>query len=168
MRVNPFGDGTYLQQIKQCAESLYILSEFSQNMGIKLTVENHGHPSSNGAWLNMLIEMTNHTNLGLFLDFGNFFMGGFNARPRRWYDLKQGVLDLAQFTVGVRAKSREFLPNGDQSMIDYDWSMSQVLSEGFNGWVSAEYAGKGLSNTQGSVLTIAKLRQLQKKYNKVS
>lgn len=164
IRVNPFGNGTYLQQINQCAESLYKLSEFANSIGIQLTVENHGHPSSNGAWLNMLIELTNHNNLGLFLDFGNFFMGGFNAKPRRWYDLKQGILDLAPFTVGVSGKARGFLPNGDIEMIDYDWSMEQVITAGFNGWVSAEYAGKEYSNTQGAEKVIAKLRSLQIKF----
>lgn len=164
IRVNPFGDGSYLQQMNQCAESLYTLSEFSQSNGIQLTVENHGHPSSNGAWLNMLIELTNHSNLGLFLDFGNFFMGGFNAKPRRWYDLKQGILDLAPYTVGVSGKARGFLPNGDIEMIDYDWNMKQVLDKGFSGWVSAEYAGKEYSNTQGARMVIAKLRQLQAKH----
>ncbi len=165
IRVNPFGEGTYLQQLNQCADSLYVLSDFAQQMGIQLTVENHGHPSSNGAWLNMLIELTNHTNLGLFLDFGNFFMGGFNAKPRRWYDLKQGVLDLAPFTAGISGKARGFLPNGDIEMIDYDWSIQQVLDTGFSGWVSAEYAGKEFSNTQGAQKVIAKLRQLQTKFS---
>ncbi|AAZ27489.1 sugar phosphate isomerase/epimerase family protein [Colwellia psychrerythraea] len=164
IRVNPFGDGTYLQQMNQCSESLYELSEFASNVGMQLTVENHGHPSSNGAWLNMLIELTNHSNLGLFLDFGNFFMGGFNAKPRRWYDLKQGVIDLAPFTVGISGKARSFLPNGDIEMIDYDWNMEQVLASGFNGWVSAEYAGKEYSNTQGAQMIIDKLRKLQEKH----
>ncbi len=165
VRVNPFGDGTYLEQMKRCAESLYVLSEFASNVGMQLTVENHGHPSSNAAWLNMLIEMTNHTNFGVFLDFGNFFMGGFNAKPRRWYDLKQGILDLSPMTVGVSAKTRQFLANGDEATIDYDWNMEQLKQQGFNGWVSAEYAGKDFTNTQGALLTINKLRQLQQKYS---
>jgi len=161
IRVNPFGDGSYLQQLNQCADSLAVLSEFAQQMGIQLTVENHGHPSSNAAWLNMLVELTQHHNLGVFLDFGNFFMGGFNAKPRRWYDLKQGVMDLAPHTVGVSGKARGFLPNGDIEMIDYDWNMKYLLAQGFNGWVSAEYAGRSLSNTQGAQMIINKLRKLQ-------
>ncbi len=74
------------------------------------------------------------------------------------------MLDLAQHAVGVSGKARGFHPNGDIEMIDYDWSMKQVLDKGFNGWVSAEYAGKEYSNTQGAQLVIAKLRQLQVKF----
>jgi hypothetical protein len=166
IRVNPFGTGTYLQQMNQCAESLFTLSEFAQNTGIKLTVENHGHPSSNGAWLNMLLELTNHTNLGLFFDFGNFFMGGFSVRPRRWYDETQGVLDLAPFTTGVSAKARVIEKDGNISDVNYDFATAEVLKHGFNDWMSAEYAGKDLSNTDGSKAVIAKLRELQKKHSK--
>lgn len=166
IRVNPFGSGTYLQQLNQCAESLAELSEFADQTGIKLTVENHGHPSSNGAWLNMLIELTKHSNLGLFLDFGNFFMGGFNARPRRWYDETQGILDLAPFTTGVSAKAREVSMDGTITDVNYDFCTAEVLKHGFKGWMSAEYAGKDLSNTEGSQAIIKKLRALQKAHSK--
>jgi sugar phosphate isomerase/epimerase len=166
IRVNPFGTGTYLQQLNQCAESLQHLAEFAENTGIKLTVENHGHPSSNGAWLDMLIELTNHSNLGLFLDFGNFFMGGFNARPRRWYDATQGILDLAPHTIGVSAKARDISMDSVIKDVDYDFSTAEIIKNGFNGWMSAEYAGKDLTNTQGSLAIIKKLETLQKIHSK--
>jgi len=81
LRVNPFGTGSYLQQLNHCTESLEELGEYAKQQELHLTIENHDHPSSNGAWTNMLLENIKHRNVGLFLDFGNFTMGGFSVRP---------------------------------------------------------------------------------------
>jgi sugar phosphate isomerase/epimerase len=166
VRVNPYGDGSYLEQMNQCTESLYTLSEFANDLNIKLTVENHGHPGSTGAWLNMLIESVNHPNLGVFLDLGNFFMGGWDVQPRRWYDIKQGVIDLAPYAFGISAKAHEFLPDGNIATIDYDWCFNEIHKHNFKGWVSAEYEGQDLSGHEGSRQIIKKLRKLQQLHSK--
>ncbi|MDB4297344.1 sugar phosphate isomerase/epimerase [Flavobacteriaceae bacterium] len=164
LRVNPFGNGTYLETLHNCSDSLVQLADYAKKQGILLTVENHGHPSSNGAWTNMLFEMTAHKNMGLFLDFGNFFMGGFNVRPRRYYDTTQGVIDLAPFASGISAKTRSFLENGNEASIDYDACVKEVMKYGFKGWMSAEYAGTEFNSTEGAKKTVALLRRIQKDY----
>jgi sugar phosphate isomerase/epimerase len=164
LRVNPYGEGTYLEQLKQCSEGLHILCERAQSMGIQLVVENHGHPGSNGAWLAMLVEKTAHKNLGVYLDLDNFFMGGWGIEPERRYDRKQGVLDLAEYTVGVSAKTKHFLPDGTEEFIDYDWCVNTLLERGFSGYMSAEYEGHALSNWKGSKATVRLLQSLQLKF----
>ncbi|ANW96066.1 hypothetical protein AXE80_07150 [Wenyingzhuangia fucanilytica] len=168
VRINPFGTGTYLQMLNNCASSLTILSEYAKKQGIKISIENHGHPSSNGAWANMLIETVQPKNLGLFLDYGNFFMGGFSVRPRRYYDAKQGMEDLAPFATGISAKTKEFTVDGKEANIDYDMCMEETMKHKFKGWVSAEYAGKDLSCDQGAQKTVALLQHYQQKYKEPS
>ncbi|MGJ8679571.1 sugar phosphate isomerase/epimerase family protein [Paraglaciecola sp.] len=158
LRVNAYGDGTYLAQLEQNAESMLQLAEFTQNMGIELVIENHGHPSSNAAWLAMLIEKVGHPNLGVYTDLDNFFMGGWNHSPQRRYDRTQGLIDLAPYTRGVSAKTHGFKANGQELTIDYFASLKILTDAGFNGFVCGEFEGKEMSEMQGSQATLDLLR----------
>lgn len=159
VRVNPFGDGSYLDMLKRCADSLRQLAPYAQKQGVGLTIENHGHPSSNGAWTQMLIDYVADPNVGVFLDLGNFFMGGFSVRPRRWYDSHQGMLDLAPYALGISAKTKEFNAEGDEKNINYARCATILREHNFNGWLSAEYAGKTLTSDEGAAKTIALLKR---------
>lgn len=155
LRVNAYGDGTYLQQLHQCAESLSKLATNAGTMGIELLVENHGHASNNGAWLAMLMELTNHRNLGVYTDIDNFFMGGWGLQPERRYDRTQGLLDLAPYTRGVSVKAHDFDNNGQETTLDYATYFGIFEAAGFKGLYSAEFEGSRLSETEGSKATIA-------------
>jgi len=162
--------GSYLEQLKLCAEGMHEMSERAAKLNIELVIEIHGHPGSNGAWLNMLVEMTDHDNFGVYLDFDNFFMGGWGLDPQRRYDRKQGILDLADNTVGISAKTRHFLKDGTKKNIDYNWCVKTVLEHGFksNQYMCAEYDGNELFDFEGSKKTVELLQRLQKKYAKNS
>ncbi|MCF2947405.1 sugar phosphate isomerase/epimerase [Paraglaciecola aquimarina] len=162
MRVNAYGDGTYLEQLEQNAESMIILAEYTQNMGIELVIENHGHPSSNAAWLAMLIEKVNHPNLGVYTDLDNFFMGGWNHSPQRRYDRTQGLIDLAPYTRGVSAKTHGFKDNGQELTIDYFAALKILTDAGFSGFVCGEFEGKSLPEMLGSQATLDLLRKTRK------
>jgi sugar phosphate isomerase/epimerase len=162
VRANPYGDGSYLEQCRQCAESLNRLGNASKGFGLDVLVENHGHPGSTGAWLAMLMEMTNHPRVGLFSDFDNFFMGGWNLNPERRYDRVQGLLDLAPYTRAVSAKSHAFDAAGNETTIDFKQCMDIFLKAGFRGLVSAEYEGRSLSGYEGSRATIALLQKVRR------
>lgn len=159
LRVNAYGEGTYLQQLEQNAESLFELAEYTQQFNLELLVENHGHPSSNGAWLAMLMEKTNHPNLGVYADLDNFFMGGWNHSPQRRYDTIQGLEDLAPYTRGVSAKTYGFKPNGQELTIDYLQCMKILTNAGFSGYACAEYEGEVVSEMAGSKAAIALLKK---------
>ncbi len=163
LRANPYGDGNYLEQCQRCAESLARLGDASKAFGLEILVENHGHPGSNGAWLAMLMEMTDHPRVGVLADFDNFFMGGWGLDPERRYDRHQGMLDLAPYTRAVSAKSHAFAPDGSETTIDYFQCMQTVLDAGFNGLVGAEYEGDGLSEAEGNRLTVALLESTRAK-----
>jgi sugar phosphate isomerase/epimerase len=163
LRVNAYGDGTYLEQLEQNAESLFELAEYTQQFNLELLVENHGHPSSNGAWLAMLMEKVNHANLGVYADLDNFFMGGWNHSPQRRYDTIQGLEDLAPYTRGVSAKTYSFKANGQEVTIDYARCMKILTEAGFSGYACAEYEGEGLNEMAGSIAAIALLKKTRDK-----
>jgi sugar phosphate isomerase/epimerase len=155
LRVNAYGDGSYYAQLEQCAETLDKLADIGQSMGIEILVENHGHPSSNAAWLAMLMQKTGHSNLGVLTDLDNFFMGGWNIEPERRYDRVQGLLDLAAYTRGVSVKSYDFDAEGEETKIDFKQCFEIIQAAGFDGYYSVEYEGEHLSEHDGTVATIA-------------
>lgn len=158
-RVNAYGDGTYLSQLEQNAESLSKLADYIRQFNIELLVENHGHPSSNAAWLAMLMEKVNLPNVGVYTDLDNFFMGGWNHDPQRRYDRYQGLLDLAPYTRGVSAKTHAFDEKGNETTINYTRCLKVFKDAGFEGFYCAEYEGNALSEIDGSISTIKLLRK---------
>ncbi|MEZ9144331.1 sugar phosphate isomerase/epimerase family protein [Vibrio sp. 10N.286.52.C3] len=154
LRVNAYGDGTYLNQMKQCAQTISALADCAINYGIKIVIENHGFSSNNGAWLAMLIEEVGRENVGVYLDFDNFFMGGWHHDPKRHYDRTQGVIDLAPYTFGVSAKSYNFDENGNELTVDFKKYIEILREHDFDGVVSAEYEGDVLSEFEGTKKTI--------------
>jgi sugar phosphate isomerase/epimerase len=161
LRVNAYGDGTYLAQLNQCAEGLHRLSDLGIEYGLQVLVENHGHQSNVGAWLAMLMDKTAHENCGVFLDFDNFFMGGWNIEPPRWYDRYQGIMDLAPYAKGISAKAHDFADDGNETTIDYKLCMDILFAANFQGTISAEFEGTRLSEFQGSLKTIELIRRYQ-------
>ncbi|WP_052481276.1 sugar phosphate isomerase/epimerase family protein [Gilvimarinus agarilyticus] len=159
VRVNAYGDGSYLAQLNQCAESLHTLAEIGKPLELEVLVENHGHPSSNGAWLAMLIENASHDNIGVLTDLDNFFMGGWNLTPERRYDRTQGLLDLAPYTRGVSVKTFDFNAQGAETTIDVPACFKILTDAGFNGYYSAEYEGEHLSEADGTQATIKLIDQ---------
>ena len=162
VRANAYGDGSYLDQLRQCAESLAVLGDLGDDLGLDVLVENHGHPSSNGAWLAMLMQATDHPRVGVLADFDNFFMGGWNHDPQRRYDALQGMIDLAPYARAASAKSFDFGPDGRETDIDFHQTMRVLVDAGFDGVASAEYEGEHLSEAAGTEATVALLRTVQR------
>lgn len=164
LRINPYGEGTYLEQCQRSAETLHALAERSADYGLEVIVENHGHPGSNGAWLAMLIEMANHSRVGTYTDLDNFFMGGWDLNPERRYDRHQGLLDLAPYTKAISAKTHDFDPDGEETTIDYHACLKILIDSGFSGLVSAEFEGNRVDETEGSKLTVELLKREQQRF----
>ena len=163
IRVNAVGDGTYLEQLERTADGLHALCEESESIGVDVLVENHGESSNNGAWLAMVIERADHERLGVLADFDNWFMGGWNVDPPRWYDRYQGLRDIAAYTRAVSAKSHGFDENGEELKTDYAEAMRILLKEGFRGYVGVEYEGDQLSEDEGVAATKRLLEETREK-----
>tara|TARA_B100000029_G_C17604026_1_gene966765 strand:+ start:5220 stop:6122 length:903 start_codon:yes stop_codon:yes gene_type:complete len=157
IRVNARSEGSYDEQIKLTSDGLRILSEFADNIGINILVENHGGLSSNGKWLTKVMKTVDHPRIGTLPDFGNFKIDDDDI-----YDRYIGVRELMPFAKAVSAKSHEFDQNGNEMHTDYYRMMKIVLDSGYSGYVGIEYEGSNHSESEGIMLTKKLLEKIQK------
>ncbi len=150
------GAGSREEQQDRAADGLRRLSEFAARYGINVIVENHGHLSSDGAWLAGVIRKVGLHNCGTLPDFGNFQIGEGNI-----YDRYRGVQEMMPYAKAVSAKSHDFNEQGEEIHTDYRRMMRIVLDSGYRGWVGIEYEGAHLSETEGILRTKQLLRRVR-------
>ncbi len=156
IRVNAQSEGSYDEQLALAADGLRRLSEFGDQHGINVIVENHGGLSSNGAWLAAVMKRVDHPRCGTLPDFGNFRIGGKPGQSwdeGEWYDRYKGVEELMPYAKAVSAKSNDFDEAGNETRTDYRRMMKIVLDAGYRGWVGIEYEGGRLSEQEGILAT---------------
>lgn len=153
------GVGSFDEQQDRAAEGLRALSEFAKTQGIGVIVENHGHLSSNGAWLAGVMQKVGMPNCGTLPDFGNFTIG-----EGQVYDRYRGVQEMMPYAKAVSAKSNEFDDLGNESKTDFRRMMRIVLDSGYRGWVGIEYEGSTLSESEGILHTKWLLEQIQSEF----
>lgn len=150
IRVNIYGNGSAKDQKLASIDSLGTLSEFAEDFGINILVENHGGYSSNGQWISDIMRQVNRDNCGTLPDFGNFCIareeGGACAEE---YDRYKGVKELMPFAKGVSAKSYAFDDAGKETTIDYSKMLAIVRNSGYNAHIGIEYEGSQLSEFDG-------------------
>jgi sugar phosphate isomerase/epimerase len=168
IRVNAASEGSYEEQQKLAADGLARLTQYGDQNGLNVIVENHGGLSSNGAWLSGVMKMVNHPRCGTLPDFGNFcvrFEGANWQTPcAEMYDRYLGVQELMPFAKAVSAKSHEFDENGNEVQTDYTRMMKIVVDAGYNGYVGIEYEGDKLSEADGIRATKALLEKFMREY----
>ena len=148
IRVNARSEGSYDEQIKLATDGLLRLTEFANDLGINIIVENHGGLSSNGTWLSKVIQDVDHPMCGTLPDFGNFKIAG-----NTWYDRYKGVSELMPFAKGVSAKSNSFDYEGNDTQTDYYKMIKIVLDSGYDGYIGIEYEGNDLGEMEGILAT---------------
>jgi len=149
IRVNAQSRGSYEEQQKLAADGLRRLSEYGDEYGIDVIVENHGGLSSNGKWLSETLKLVDHPRCGSLPDFGNFDLGDGKA-----YDRYQGIDELMPFARGVSAKSHDFDDNGDEIRTDYRRMLQIVVKKhGWRGFIGIEYEGGKLGEDDGILAT---------------
>jgi len=159
IRVNCFGQGTRDEMAKAGTESLRKLSEYGQQVGINVIVENHGGYSSDGKWLTGVISGVGLPNCGTLPDFGNFCVrrekGDMWESPCvEWYDRYQGVEEMMPFAKGVSAKSYDFDEQGNCVETDFPKMLSIVKASGYTGYIGIEYEGGKMPEEDGIRATL--------------
>lgn len=144
------GKGSFNEQMDRAAEGLAMLTEFGDEHGINVIVENHGGLSSNGKWLSGVMKKVNNPRCGTLPDFGNFYD----------YDRYQGVEDLMPFAKGVSAKSYDFDSKGNETKIDFEKMLRIVKAAGYRGYIGVEYEGEKMSEPDGIRATKKLLERL--------
>jgi sugar phosphate isomerase/epimerase len=148
IRVNAASSGSYEDQMYRAADGLRALTEFGDDHGINVIVENHGGLSSNGEWLSAVIRKVGHQRCGTLPDFGNF-----KLQEGEYYDRYKGVAELMPFAKAVSAKSHEFDDKGEETETDYHKMLRIVVRAGYHGYLGIEYEGKKHSEAEGIKLT---------------
>ena len=158
IRVNAetHNQGSYEEQQDRAADGLRALSEYAKGRGLNVIVENHGHLSSDGAWLAGVMRRVNMPNCGTLPDFGNF-----RISETEVYDRYRGVQEMMPYAKAVSAKSHDFDEQGNESHTDYRRMMRVVLDSGYRGWVGIEYEGDKLSEMEGILHTKWLLERIQ-------
>jgi L-ribulose-5-phosphate 3-epimerase len=139
IRVNAYSKGSYDEQMKLVADGLRRLVEYGAAHQLNVIVENHGHLSSNGAWLTGVMRLVDHPRCGTLPDFGNF----------KDYDRYKAVAEMMPYAKGVSAKTHDFDAEGNCVETDYHRMMKIVLDAGYHGRVGIEYEGKKISEPDG-------------------
>jgi sugar phosphate isomerase/epimerase len=164
VRVNLHGDGSSDAKKAASIDSLSRLGDFAKPMNINVVVENHGHESSNGAWVADVMKQVNRPNVGTLPDFGNFCLsqdwGSTQDECKDYYDRYQGVKELLPYAKGVSAKTYDFDTKGEQPKMDYRRLIDIVKNSGFKGYIGVEFEG----NTQPEDEGIRKTKALIEKY----
>ena len=155
------GVGSYEEQQARAADGLRRLSAFGGQHGLNVIVENHGHLSSNGAWLAGVMKQINRPNCGTLPDFGNFDLGDGNE-----YDRYKGVAEMMPFAKAVSAKTHDFDDKGNCIETDYRRMLKIVLDAGYHGHLGIEYEGEKLSEPDGIRATKRLLEKVRDEFSR--
>lgn len=161
IRVNAYGQGTAEEVQKAAVDGLSKLGEFAKPMNINVIVENHGGYSSDGQWLSGVMKQVNLKNVGTLPDFGNFCLkhsAGHGCEQE--YDRYKGVAELMPYAKGVSAKTYDFDPQGNDTLIDYGRMMKVLKDSGFRGIAGIEYEGEHTDEYEGIRKTKALLERV--------
>lgn len=153
IRVNAQSSGSFTEQLQRAADGLRKLTEFGDQHGINVIVENHGGLSSNGAWLAAVIDQVDHPRCGTLPDFGNFRLGKDKDGKDKEYDRYKGVWLLMPFAKAVSAKSHDFDEQGNETHTDFRRMMKIVIDHGYRGYVGIEYEGGKIGEPEGILAT---------------
>lgn len=164
VRVNLHGEGAPDAKKAASIDALSRLGDFAKTMQINIVVENHGHESSNGAWVADVMKQVNRSNVGTLPDFGNFCLsddwGNTQGECKDYYDRYKGVKELLPFAKGVSAKTYDFDSNGEQPKMDYKKLLGLVKDSDFKGYIGIEFEGNNQTEDEG----IRKTKILLEKY----
>lgn len=144
IRVNAGGSGPREEHAARAADSLRQLGEQAAPLDLCVIVENHGGPSSDGAWLAGVMKKAAHPRVGTLPDFGNF-----RVSATETYDRYKGVEELMPYAKAVSAKSHDFDDKGEETSTDYLRMLRIVTSAGYHGHLGIEYEGSRLSEKDG-------------------
>ena len=168
IRVNLNGSREHEEWSAASVDGLSKLASYAKDKNINIIVENHGGPSSNGAWLANVMAQVNMDNCGTLPDFGNFCIKResgdyYESKCVEEYDRYVGVGELMPYAKAVSAKSHDFDENGDEKYTDYVKMLQIVKDAGYTGYIGVEYEGQELGEEEGIIAT----RELLVKAGKV-
>lgn len=120
----------------------------AKDLGVKITIENHGGVSKNADAIIKVIKGTDPAWVGSCLDFGNWPPEVRNTESAK----------LAIYAYHVHAKCHEFTPDGECVGADYKYLLGLLQRAKYTGAISIEYEGGG-DHIEGVKKTAALIRK---------
>ncbi len=121
--------------VGQAVDTLRSVLPAAMAGGVKLAIENHFGLSADPHALAEVVTALNSPYVGVCLDLGNFREG----------EADEGIRLLAPHAIHVHAKSCVFGPDGEETKINYQAAMQAVRAAGYDGVLSIEFEGDGIS-----------------------
>ena len=119
--------------VKRVIDAFNEMLPLAKELGIKITIENHGGVSKKADWILAIIKGTDPKWVGSCLDFGNW------PADVRYSESKK----LVPYAYHVHAKTHEFGPDGEATDVDYGQMLQMLKDEGYKRAVSIEFEGSG-------------------------
>jgi len=127
------GEDNMKEGIDRCVAAFKQMLPLAKDLGIRITIENHGGVSGSVEGILKVIEATDPKWVGSLLDFGN-------APVRQ--DPKV-FARLAPHAYHVHAKLHSFKPDGEATDSDYGKLLGILKENNYQGAVSVEWEGQG-------------------------
>lgn len=118
---------------QRCIDAFNQILPIAKQLGVKITIENHGGVSLKADTIIKVIKGTDPAWVGSCLDFGNWPPEKRNTESAK----------LAIYAYHVHAKARAFEPDGEAVGMNYKFLLGLLKRAGYTGAVSIEYEGGG-------------------------
>ena len=127
------GEDNQKQGVDRCVAAFKQLLPMAKDLGVRITIENHGGVSGTIEGILAVIQATDPKWVGSLLDFGN-------APVKHQPDV---FAKLAPHAFHVHAKLDEFRPDGEATNSDYGKLLGILKENNYAGAVSIEWEGRG-------------------------
>jgi len=124
-------DGTV--GVQRVIDAFDELLPLAKELGIKLTIENHGGVSKKADWILRIIKETDPKWVGSCLDFRNW--------PKEV--LYEENAKLAPYAYHTHAKAHSFDANGEETSVEYSRVLKMLKDARYEGAISIEFEGAG-------------------------
>ncbi len=127
------GEDNRKEGVDRCVAAFRQLLPTAQDLGIRITIENHGGVSGTVEGILAVIKATDPKWVGSLLDFNN---PPVHSQP-------EVFAQLAPYAYHVHAKVADFKPDGEATDADYGKLLGILKAEKYPGAVSIEWEGRG-------------------------
>ena len=139
---------------KWVAEILKRAGDYAAGKGVVLGLENHGGITSRAERIIQIVEATDHPNVGINLDTGNF-----RSNPYQQIEMCLPYAVNSQFKVDIRDEQGNHTPS------DWDRIVRMFADAGYRGYMALEYEASE-DPFVAVPRHLARLRELAAKYGK--
>jgi len=120
--------------VERCIAAFKELLPLAKELGVRISMENHGGVSLKADWILQVIRGTDPAWVGSCLDFGNW-----PAEPK---ELRyEEIAKLVPHAFHTHVKPKKFRPDGEDEVVDHARVFAMLKKAGYTGAISVEWEG---------------------------